>query len=735
MTDQPEKTAKDWQKTAGSTSDLPPQRSEVDGKSLEIASDHSEGIANTGVQPIKPLSKNAIWGARRSEANRLFLAANYAAKLVGITDRGIRDNAAENKYPGAFKTPVNGVDVWMIPLDALPPLAQALYWHEKQTAAGFTKDLFEGGTSFTDPEEREQHWKQYDQATDKLQKKAQKRHAALLRFDALLRQGMGKLKAYAQIRREFDAARPTFNLWQESVDGLDQSDWLPALVPDYVQRSNARRVTWPGESWVFFLKHATTPGRDLATAYKSTLREAAAQGWGDLPSLTTARLDYSKVDAAVIALLKQGETALKALSPTAQRDYSKYALHEMWSMDGRRMDLMVCDTKGQFGTKGRVFRLWIYAIEEARTRYLVGYAIGGALNSDLVRDALTVALRNTGLIRPSIVQCDNGMESAAKEITGGAPWRLRGKVKEDEIIGFLPFINTTVTFTTTGHGQTKGVERVFGTLANMHETRPEFKGAYCGHTPEARPEEWDAKKAVPVDLVLKLLAEEVFHYHRTPHRGDSMDGKSPLQTYTELMNAPGFVPKRISEKQFRRCVLSAINITLQKNGSFIIHGARYYSEQTARLAKGRGYYAIFNRHDLAEPVTVYRGTKIVAEEVAQIERTPGNCKESAKKIMKARGDFTKATKAMAKAILDRKQIETPTEIRLALTEKYPDIAAKLAAEKLPVAAVVEVTQPRAEVPKGKPEYDPKAEAEARKRAEEADAAIWGNKAVRKLRKA
>jgi transposase InsO family protein len=735
MTNQTGKTVKDWQKTADFSADPKPARSALLLESSEKPADPHEGPANTGVQPVKPLSKNAVWSARRSAENRLFIAVSDAAKLTGLEDRRIREYAAENKYPGAFKTPVNGIDVWMIPLDALPPLAQTLYWHEKQTAAGFTKDLFLGGTSFTDPEEREEHHKQYDQATAKLQGRARRRFTILVRFENLLRQGMGKCKAYGQIRREYDVPRSTFNLWQESVDGLDQSDWLPALVPDYVRRSNALRAPWPSESWTFFLRDATTPGRDLATAYKRTEREAGAQGWGDLPSLTTARLDYRKVDAAVIALLKQGETALKALSPTVQRDYGAYALHETWSMDGRRIDLMVRDTKGEFGPNGSVFRLWIYAIEEVRSRYLVGYAIGSALNSDLVRDALTTALRKTGLIRPSIVQCDNGMESAAKEITGGAPYRLRGKVKEDEIIGLLPFLNITVSFATPAHGQAKPVERLFGTLANMSETRPEFKGAYCANTTEKRPEEWDAKKAVSIELVRELLEEEVFHYHRTPHRGDSMDGKSPLQTYTELMNAPGFVPKRISEKQFRRCVLSAINITIQKNGSFIILGARYYSDQTARLAKGRGYYAIFNRYDLAEPVTVYRSTKIVAEHVEQIERTPGNCKESAKKIMKARSDFTKATKAQAKAIFDQQQIETPTEIRRALAEKHPEIAAKMDAEKLPVAAVVEITQPRAEVPKDKPGYDPKAEAEARKRAEEADAAIWGKPAGRKLRKA
>lgn len=450
---------------------------------------------------------------------------------------------------------------------------------------------------------------------------------------------------------------------------------------------------------MFFLHGACTPGRPLKTAYNRTAREAEAQGWGKLPSFQTARRDFANLDAAVIAVLREGDTALKRLSPTVRRDYTAFALHDQWTMDGRRMDLMVRDSKGEFGPKGLPFRLWLYAVMDMRSRFLVGYAIGDALNADLVRDALMDAFKRTQRIAPKCVQVDNGMEAAAKEITGGAPWRLRGKVKEDEIIGLLPFLGVEVSWATPAHGQTKPIERLFGTLARMCETRPEFKGAYCGNTPEARPKEWDASKAVSIDLVRELFAEELGAYLRTPHRGDGMDGKSPMQMYTELMNAAGYVPRQISALQMRVCALSAVPITIQKDGSFIIHGARYYSVETARLAKGRGYYARYNRHDLAEPVFVYRGSKLVAENVRQIERTPGNSKEAAKKIAKERADYMRATKAKAKALLNIQNLDTPAEIAKATAITHPEIVDKDTGEILSVGKVVALTQSAAELPR------------------------------------
>lgn len=697
MAKRAENPKRNRQESGVSASDLIGQRSEVNDAEGKNTSDHAETNEKTSIKPLAPMTKSCFSGVARPEATRVFLSSNDAAKLTGITDRGIRDNAAAGKYTDARKVPVNGIDTWAIPLESLPGEAQALYWHEQFTAAGWNEDLFPSGSSFS-PEDREAHWKRYELTTPKLRAHAKRSFEAIKRFDERLRHGLKKMAIYDELREEFGVARSTFDLWRKSVVGLAQSDWLPALVPDQAGRTNAKRAEWPGNSWNFFLREATTPGRPLKTAYKSTVREAEAQGWGKLPSAMTARRDFDNIDDAVKTLLREGPTALKRLSPTGERDYAHFKLHEQWSMDGRKIDLMARDVKGEFGPKGRVFRLWLYALMDMRSRYIVGYSIGPELNADAVRDAFLNAVTTTRRIIPKVVQPDNGMEMAAKEHTGGTPWRRRGMVKEDEIIGLFPFLKIEVSWANVAHGQTKPIERVFRTLKEMLETQPEFKGAYCAENPTARPEEWDAKKAAPADLIREKYKEGIAIYHRNPHRGDAMNGKSPWQVYDELMRQPDYNPRKISERQMRVCALSAVKITIQKNGSFIIHGARYWSEETARASKGSGYYARYDRHDLAQPVFVYMGSRLIAENVAQITRIPGNCKESAKKIAKARSEFTRATKARAKALFNIQAIDSPAEIAKGLVKTNPEIMDKETGEILPIAKVIQLTQSAAELP-------------------------------------
>ena len=368
-------------------------------------------------------------------------------------------------------------------------------------------------------------------------------------------------------------------------------------------------------------------------------------------------------------------------------------------MDGRKLDLAVIDTKGRFGEKGRLLRLWLYAFMDFRSRYLVGYALSASLDAALVRAAWINALNKTGRVVPQRIAPDNGMEVATKEHTGGALFRRRGKVKEDEIIGTFPQLEIDIDWAMVKHGQTKPIERYFRTFAENFETRSEFRGAYLGRNAPDRPEECERSKAIPLELLEERLPEAVDALNRAPHRGDSMDGKSPALVYDELMKAPGHECRRISVPQFEMCLLSRIAATVRGNGTIVIHGAVYYSMETAALPKGRGYWATYNPHDLASPITVYRTAdgkaKRVAEHVPQIQKTPGNSKEAAQNIMKAKAKFKKSVKDQAKALGAIQSAEHDHVARLA-AEHFPETVDKETGEILPVSKVVAIVPNKAE---------------------------------------
>lgn len=612
------------------------------------------------------------------------ITSDEAADLLGISGQAVRASCSESRYPAAHKDPSGA---WRIPLSSLPALAQAKYWAQGMNIAP-------GGWLEEDRRElsedaAEKLWEFFEGATRKRKEQAYRDTEACHLWLVMKGRGDHYQMALDEIKKEFGLPKSTVYDKINRVKGYDPQHW-PALLVGQWRGENARQAEWHAEAWKSFLREALAPNRPIKTAWKRTQRLAAQNGWGAIPSYDTAKNDYLKIDNDVRTLFKEGETALKVKSPTAMREYDM-AVHDIWSLDGRRKDLFVFDDKGKYVKKRTVFRLYIVAIEELRSRMLAGYALGGALNADLVRAAFLDALKTTGRIIPREIQMDNGMENAAKEISGGAPWRRRGKVLADEIPGLFPMNNIAVTWPGVAHGQTKPVERWFGTLAKMVETRPEFRGAYCGSSPEMKPEEFDASKAVPVELVEKILAEEIAAYHRTPHRGNGMDDKSPLQVYTEQMNKPGVVCRKITPAELRLCTYSAVPIIIRKDATFTILGAAYWSEGTAKLAQGKGCYARYNPHNLSDPVYVYRKEKLLCEAVRK-ELTSFNDKAAGKAIMKARATYTKAVKAQAKALQELTGSDSREYLNALAAKISPEIVDKETGEVLPGAKVLEITR-------------------------------------------
>lgn len=614
------------------------------------------------------------------------LSCDEVAALTGKAERTTRENCEDERYPSAHK---DASGAWRIPLSSLPPLAQAKYlaknshvvpsgWHEEDR-----RELPE--------EEAEVLWEFFENATAKLKQQARRDAEACHAWQIMKTQGIHYQEALAELKKEFGLSKSTLYDKIARIKGYDPQHW-PALLVGQWTGENVRQVVWHEEAWRFFIRNVLTPGCKIKTAWSRTKRQAEKEGWGTTPSYDTAKKDFRKLDHDVVTLVKEGETALKVKSPTAIRDYNM-PLHTIWSMDGRRMDLRVIDTKGKYGAAGREFRLWMYAFEEVRSRMLLGYALGASLDADLVRSAFLDALKTTGRLIPRKIQPDNGMEAAAKEHTGGAPWRRRGKVLEDEIIGTFPMLDIEVEWATVAHGQAKIVERLFGTLAQRLETRPEFRGAFCSNSPENRPEEFGT--SVPIELVEQLLDEEIAAYHRTPHRGQGMGGKSPLQVYTEQMNVPGVAFRKITEAQLRLCTYSAVPITIRRNATFTILGASYWSEGTAKLAPGKGYYARYNPKNLSDPAHVYRKEKRLCEAV-RTELTGFNDKAAGKEIMKKRAAYTKSVKRSAKALQDLSSSDTPDYLNALAAEVLPEMLDKETGEILPAAQVLEIVKGRAD---------------------------------------
>lgn len=624
---------------------------------------------------------------------KIWVSQEKSAELCGIPLRTFQDKTSKGAYT-ARPSANGGRGKLEILLNSLPALAQATYYIECRKASGIGQPT---PPLLVDMVEREALWEKFYASSAKLQERALNACAAVIEFNRLLDTGTPKMQAYQTIQSEFKVSRNTLNSYIAACERFDRMDWPARLLPIYAGKP--ARLEWHPDAWRYFMEHALTPRAKVDIAYRRTVEEGGRQGWLPLPNIKTARQAIKDLPQTVVTLVKEGPTALKRLAPTAMRDFSFYELNEVWSPDGRKMDLAINDNEGRYGEKGRLLRLYLYVFVDYRSRYPVGYAYSDTLNADLLRAAFINALKTTQRIVPKRLAPDNGREMTAKEHSGGCDWIRRGKQKDTDMIGTFPQLDIAIDWTLVAHGQSKPVERWFRTLSENFETLPEFRGAYLGSNSSDRPEECERSRAIPLSLFEKRLPEMIVTIARNSHRGDSMDGKSPAQVYDELMKAPGYAGRQITVAQMNMAALNRKEITIRANGTFVIDGAVYYSKRTADLPKGAGYWATYNGHDLAQPVTVYKTTdgkaKKLVENVPQIERSPGNSKQAAKNIMKKKAEFNRAVKAQAKAQGAIQSAEKGHIAKLA-AEKFPEIVDKKTGEILPVAKVVEMVQNKAE---------------------------------------
>src|SRR3989304_2710823 len=144
------------------------------------------------------------------------------------------------------------------------------------------------------------------------------------------------------------------------------------------------------------------------------------------------------------------------------------------------------------------------------------------------------------------------------------------------------------------------------------------------------------------------------------------------------------IERKISQAQLRLCTYSAVPITIRRNASFTILGASYWSEDTTKLAPGKGYYARYNPQNLSDPVHVYRKEKRLCEAVST-ELTAFNDKAAGTEIMRKRAAYTKAVKQSAKALQDLSNSDTQDYLNSLAAEVLPEMVDEKSGEILPAA--------------------------------------------------
>ncbi len=255
-----------------------------------------------------------------------------------------------------------------------------------------------------------------------------------------------------------------------------------------------------------------------------------------------------------IVFMQSGEIALRQQTEPIRRDKTFLGALECVVGDYWRVD---CITKWADGTYTRpALAVWV----DFRTNLIVGYALAKNPNSLGVKTSLYEVFARYGI--PDACYMDNGKEYRAHRIAGlkdeiieCRPFELKNEIDNDvklfEHAGILPALGIRDMRAIIRNARAKPIERIFGRggFTDRAKELPGYSGSKYWEMPEvvrhalvaARKGEIYVDKVTGETLefcdIRQLVANmtEFIEFHnQRPSRGFGMDGKSPLQLYTEL---------------------------------------------------------------------------------------------------------------------------------------------------------------------------------------------------------
>jgi transposase InsO family protein len=263
-----------------------------------------------------------------------------------------------------------------------------------------------------------------------------------------------------------------------------------------------------------------------ATAWRRVRLEARKRHWRWFESLSTCRAwDKRTRDDRALALNRRGEKHYRSSTePYLESDPESFEPGQMWESDHTTINVWLRLANG------RIVRPVLTLFLDWRSRTVVGFKLVVSGNQESILAAFGSGCRAHGV--PDCVKFDNGKDFSAWAWTGGAPKRLRQGASDEfvrRIDGLAPRLGVNIQWATPYTPNAKArIERHFRTLDDQFcRVWP----SYCGNTPDNRPEAHRdlVDKAVDFAEFAASLAKWIAVYNETPHSGEGMDGRTPLQ--------------------------------------------------------------------------------------------------------------------------------------------------------------------------------------------------------------
>ena len=324
--------------------------------------------------------------------------------------------------------------------------------------------------------------------------------------------------------------------------------------------------------------------------------------------------DFKKNNYDRTVLMRQGENALnnKALY-YIERDYDEIEVGDIVVADGHVLNFDVKHPK-----TGRPCRATWLVVYDMKTNIPIGWEIMPTENTRCIASAYRHAILNLGFV-PRVFYLDNGKAFKSK---------FFNKSKSLEMMsGLFERLGTETIFAWPYHGQSKTVERFFGTFGEFERKMISYRGNDVSNQParlqrgEKLHRKWYDNLVDNVPTIFEaeeMIKQWIVDYIDRKTTSDShLDGKKPVEAYLEsverVKKQNDFEERQIEKEELNYLMLESKKKSLYRNG--IRHlGNYYYNSELYRFSKEKGNRAKFNiKYDIHNPdkILVFQDNKFV----------------------------------------------------------------------------------------------------------------------------
>lgn len=513
---------------------------------------------------------------------------------------------------------------WKAKLDAQGvPMARARQgrgggteYHVSQLPATAVAELVKRGILYVTPETNNpnsnglpvaandtpstQLWAWYDGQSERVKAEAQRRAMILVDVDAYRAGGMTASDAVTHAARSSGMSEGTLWNWRALVAGVPATDRLPHLAPRRKGGGVAAEIdagVWR-ELLSDYLRLSKPPFMDC---YRRAEQAAALIGQTIPHYKTLMRKLEAEVPPAVIARLREGKEAVRAMLPPQIRTVADLHAMQIVNIDGHKADVFVNWGKDAKG-KDIIARPTIVAIQDVYSRKFLAWRVAQSEDQVTARLVFADLFRKWGI--PEYVLSDNGRAFASKGLTGGAKTRFRFKIRDEDPTGILISLGIKMMWALPFRGQSKPIERGFRDFCSSIAKLPIFEGAYTGNSPLAKPENY-ASRAVDLETFITAWdAGIAAHNARAERRTEMGGGVRSFDRIFEESYAVAPIGKA-NDAQLRLALLEHEQIKPnRRNGAVKIGGNLYWTPELAQVI-GQTVTVRFDPDDLTLPVHIY----------------------------------------------------------------------------------------------------------------------------------